>query len=365
MGMEIKLLSLHHITEEGASIRKNVDVNNGKEYMLNLISNIKKSPETREYQIISDTKEVVNIILKICNCIYTYEEAAADKPEGDNPQLTINNLLDRISLRLIESQFKTSRKHSGINHPKKGNLIQAFIEDENEFQFMISLIDSKKFIDENDLKYKSGMLEGEQNTLKSAYFAIDKNNYFVKNIFLSCSKDSAISQYWYDEFLELQEVRSDKKNTSTAYNSISTILSNKLSRKYNSDFLELKNALNVYFLHNDTFSYSDCINSLIDGYVPINDSLNKNELKMSLDECRNKGLFDCKFCINNDDIRNKLVNAKYKVNSKIELKIKTPPEKMKDYLYTKKMNDGELVIVLRNIDESMLKKFNFDNIDLD
>ncbi len=363
--MEIRLISLHHISEDGNFINKDINVNDGIKYVNNLISNIENSKEIREYKAISFTTEIVNMILNLCRNYKDYGEVAATKENISTTNKNItSDIFNRIAERLTQCQQNTQHRHKGMNKPQKGNLIQMFIEKDDTYDFIISLIDSKKFIDENDLKYKSGMLDGKENTLKGAKFSIDKNSFNFVKIVLSDNSRNNIPQYWYKDFLELDEARGDIKNTTTAYNTINTIIRNKLSKNFKADYQVLKNSLNTYFLHNDKFSYEICIDYLMENYEPVEKGWDKHEVKEKLVEANSRGIFDNIFNINNKDIKSKLINVKYTINNNVELKIKKPVEKMSDSMYTEKLLTGEYVLILRNVEDKILEEFNFNKIDL-
>lgn len=363
--MEIRLISLHHISEDGSFINKDINVNDGIKYVNDLILDIENSKEIREYKTISFTTEIVSIVLNLCKNYKPYGEVAAESESISNHKKNIaNDIFNRIAERLTQCQQNAQHRHKGMNKPQKGNLIQIFIERDDTYDFVISLIDSKRFIDENDLKYKSGMLDGKENSLKGAKFSIDKNSLEFVKIVLSDNSRNNISEYWYKYFLELDEVRGDIKNTTTAYNTISTIISNKLSKSFKTDYQVLKNSLNTYFLHNDKFSYELCIDHLIENYKPVEEGWNKQELKEKLVEANSKGIFDNIFNINYKDIKLKLVNIKYTINSNVELKIKKPVEKMSDSIYAEKLSTGEYVLILKNVENKILEKFNFNKIEL-
>lgn len=367
--MEIKLISLHNLYLEGVgrAVKRKVNADDALDFIDNLINTIEASNETREYIVVSLESEVVSSIMRICTSYKAFSQSAPTADTTDFNEKTRNVSYDlifqRIAEKLLRAQLECQKKHVGINRPQRGNLIQTLVDKNDSYDFIVALIDSKRFIDENDLKYKTGMLEGKENTLKCAKFTIDKESFNINKILLSDTTNK-IPEYWYYDFLDLQETRSDIKNTKCAYDSLSGIIDQSLKTKFKPDCQEIKNALNVFFVHNECFSIEGCVDYLLNNYEPIDNKWDKNELKNKLLHCNSDNIFDNNFVINDKDIKNKLQNIKYPVNSNIELKIKRPIECLNESIYADESPTGEKVLVLTNVDVNTLKKFNFKNIDL-
>lgn len=359
---QLKLVSLHNIdfnhTEN--AVRRDINIEDAQQYILQLTKKMLNYNNVREYKPRSLTKEVIYQVLKLCTC-FTSEELSAASTEGGKA-VSIESLNDIIANRLLHEQIETEKKHPNLNKVKKGSLIQSLIELEDEYIFIIALVEHHKFIDNTDLKYKIGMPDEDKIALKSARIHLTKN-VDITHIFLSDTTNT-IRDYWYNGFLELDETVDNVTNTKRAYSHYETILRHSLSSKSPADFSELQNALKIYFSHNDKFSHEDCIGFLFNSYTPIKSDVDISNIKEKFIKSDIKKTFDNTFDINIADIKNKLTNIKYKVNDNIDLKLKKPLEEIKSTIYTYKLPTLENVIIIKNVDSKTLKKFNFNNIDL-
>lgn len=362
--MEIRLISLHHIDNDG-NYSSNGIINDGRKYVEELIKNIASAKDSRQYEIISASTEVVGLIVNLCTLYIEIEEAAitTEKDEKIAEYKPIEIIYEKIAKRLVKAQEDTRKARPALRPPKKGNLIQVLAETEDEFLVVISLIDSKRFIDDNDLKYRSGMLEGNETSNKSAKFYINKKTLEFNKIILSGKSNQGISNYWYDKFLELNETRSDIKNTTTAYAALKSSL-DVFKKKFPVDGMDLKNTLGVYFSHSKSFNFEECVSYLLDNYEQKDTGWDKERFKNDLLSCNKNGIFDNTFNIDNKDIAKYLNNLKVVVNSNMEIKIKKPLETMENSIYTARLNNGEKVLIIKNVNEKTLETFNYNNEDL-
>jgi hypothetical protein len=358
---KLQLISLHNINLDSENvISRNIEINDAQDYVLTLSNRMMSYKNIREYNIKSLTTEVVSQIITICTSFTTYALSALTTQ--DAKPYSYSEVYDIIVQRLLREQIDARRKYQQLTNIKNGNLIQSLLETDEEYIYLIALVEHNKFIDNSDFKYKIGMPDDDKVALKSARFHLTKDG-TIKKIYLTDSSPK-ISDYWYDGFLDLSEAKDNIANTKFAYNAIETILRNTLSSKYSTDYNELKNALNIYFTHNECYTHNACIGFLLDSYEPFGNDFDKDTLKKKLTDCISNYDFDTAFSIDTTAIKSKLKNRKYKVNSNIELNIKNPIEKMEENIYTDKLSTEEKVLIIKNVDEKILKQFNFKNIDL-
>ena len=209
------------------------------------------------------------------------------------------------------------------------------------------------------MKYKIGLPSTDKATLKSC-MVYHSSSGDVEKIYVTDSR-TKFSEYWYDGFLELAEKRSDRTNTKEAFKIINSVMNNSLSANYKSDCTELNNALKVFFTQEDNFVFSDCLDFLFNKYKPKDTDLDIKELRKKIEERAEKSdRFDKVFTIDNTDIKSKLNNIKYTVTDNIEIKFKTPKINLKDYIYSTKIED-EQVLVIRKVNDDTYKKFIKEN----
>lgn len=359
----VKYISLHHIDKDNHKItKKNVSIADATEYVLELTDKMISNTNMREYKIKSDPNPVISQILNIIQSSLSpaSSENAATVIDIDS-KITSPDYI--ISKRLLDSQESAQTKYKQITNIKKGSLIQSLVEKNSELIYIIALVEHSSFIDANDLLKKIGLPDSSKATLKSARFHFD-SELILKNIFLSDSSPK-ISEYWYDGFLDLIESINNISNTKRAYTFIKGFLTDKLAQHSKQDHLEYTNSLNVYFSHNKSFNFDECIDFVFNA-DPINTDLNMESIKTELKN-RKKSItsFDPIFEVDNTDIKQYLTNKKYKLNNNVELKIKTAPDKIKESIYTYRLENGQFVLAIQNVDEKELKRFNFFNIDLE
>lgn len=358
----LQLVSLYNIDYNLKKVvPRSIEVEDAKQYISDLSNRMITYKNIREYLPKSLTSEVISKILELINNFHAYQQAAATSTNKGS--LSIQPIYNTIATKLLTEQLIAQTKYKQITEIHKGSLIQSLLESDDEYIYILALVEHNRFIDDNDLKYKIGMPDSEKVALKSARLHLTKNG-TIKKIFLSDSHPK-ISEYWYDGFLDLYEAKDDAKNTENAYNALADALKNSLSYKYKPDYAELKNSLNVYFSHQISFTHDECINFLLDSYVPVSPDLNIDELKGKLIKTSSKYDFDSIFCIDIKNIESKLKNRKYKVNDNIELRIKKPVQQLKSNIYTFELETGEKVLCINNVDKDILEKFNFNNIQLE
>lgn len=363
--INVKTLSLHHIDKENDKVvKKNVSIDDASDYVKDLTAKMISNVHMREYKVKSSPNPVISQILNIIQLAFSdanIENAATVLPlkKVDTSDNTPESI---ISKRLLESQKSAQIKYKQITNIKKGSLIQSLVEKDSELIYIIAVVEHSSFIDEKDLVKKMGLPDASKATLKAARIHFDKT-LANTSIFLSDSSKK-ITEYWYDGFLDLVESINNISNTKRAYNFIKTHLKNKLSGKYKQDYLEYTNSLNVYFSHNDSFNFEECLDFVF-ASEPISSDVDVEELKSDIKAQKTSNIsFDNVFDVDITDIKTSLSNNRYKLNSNIELKLKAPPDKIKENIYTCKLSDGQVALAITNVDEKILEQFNFLNIEL-
>lgn len=358
----VKTVSLHHIDKENdAVIVKTVSIEDAENYVKDLTEKMITNVNMREYKVKSSPNPVISQIINIINSnlsVANSESAASIselKIEAPTPELI-------ISRRLLECQKTAQIKYGKITNIKKGSLIQSLIENNSELIYIIALIEHSSFIDENDLIRKMGLPDASKATLKAARIHFN-DKLAPTGIYLNDSSKK-VSEYWYDGFFDSIESINNISNTKRAYTFIKGHLKNKLAGKSKQDYLEYSNSLNVYFSHNDSFNFDDCLNFVF-ASEPISSEINIDELKNYIKGEKTKNIsFDNVFDVDTTDIKSSLSNNKYQLNSNIELKLKTPPDKIKESIYTCKLNDGQVALAITKVDKKVLEQFNFLDIEL-
>lgn len=355
--LNIKHISLNHIDKDLEKVTSRiVNIDDAKEYISDLVTKMLENTLVREFQTKDGTNSVISEIINIIN---TYRTTSQDTEIAATSLYSHDEM---ISLKLLDAQITAQERYKQLTKIKKGSLIQSLIENDNEYIYILALVDHSFFLDESDLAKKMGLPDSKKAALKSARIHLN-TNLSINKIYLSDSQ-TRISEYWYDGFLDLKESKSDILNTKKAYNCIKGLLSENLSANHKPDLLEYNNALNVYFSTKDSFSIDDCLDFVF-SIEPIDDTINKEDLKTKIKE-RNiaANLFDNTFTVDNTDIKRHLRNIKYTLNTNVELKVKSTDARIKESIYTHKLDNGDLILAIKNVDIKELNRFNFYNINL-
>ena len=107
---------------------------------------------------------------------------------------------------------------------------------------LIAKVDLNSFLDQTDFKKHAG-LPFEKRILKTCLVEFAQQNEIAK---ITVS-DTNNAKYWWKDFLELEEITSDEKNTKLAFNSIDHTLGVQLKRNFPSDYTYLRNNFIGYF----------------------------------------------------------------------------------------------------------------------
>ena len=107
--------------------------------------------------------------------------------------------------------------------------------------------------------------------------------------------NSQVSTYWWDKFLELDVITNNDENTRRAFDAIEKEILNPLNRKHKQDYFHLWNLTVGYFRCEGEFNLNDYKDNIIGTYVPFDNELNINDLKLKIENLPGKYKFDSRF----------------------------------------------------------------------
>jgi hypothetical protein len=253
---------------------------------------------------------------------------------------------ETIARRLLQMEVRTAEKHP-IANPKRGSLIVVLYEEEDQEFVLLLKVEHDPFIDESDLSRRIG-LPIEKATLKSCLLEVAEDELGDINIFDS---NITIARYWWDDFLELEELTSDENNTKKAFNEVEKLLRRKVGRKYKADYTILRNNAVGFFKTRDSFNVDDFLSYVIGDYEPENPELNIDKLKGDISDLPTKKQFDASFNIVSSEIKAKM-RSSVKVNRYVELKIQDYIEDMPNIIHSKIGEDGKKYLMISADDEA-------------
>jgi len=302
-----------------------------EDYILRLRSSIIEEEETRIYNMRSETTEVVAAVLKILD---------SDKNLVEQSEV--------IARRLLKIEVETQDRYDHIAKIKKGSLfITKFILDDVT-NILIVKIEHSPFIDEADLKKHIG-LPFENEVLKSCLFQFDDEQELMS--ILAHDSNGIIAAYWWNTFLELEEISSDAQNTKTAFNSIDLYLSRKIRPTAPADYTLIRNNLIGFFRTKKKFGIKKMVESVIGEYKFSDADINADEIKGALLELPTKKHFDSSFSIVSEEI-NARIRKIIRINDSVDIRINDFTENMKSVIHSVKARDGKKYVQILADDDA-------------
>ena len=280
--MEILLQELRVIDYENNEIYLRETPAAFSEYVKQLISYVNDNTSIREYQTRSRNTEVINSIIEIIN----------NKSNQEVIKYNIDIIAKRLLLKEREAQEAVSHMNVSV---QKGSLIQALLynEEENTYMYMLAKVEHTDFVDDNDFSFKTGFSKDKKKIWKSCIFEIDdiNNTEFKANVY-----SNTVARYWYDNFLELNQMTNDETNTIRAFNAIDKTLNKTIKNSAPRDYTMIRNSVISYFKTNDYIDFNSMIQTSIEQYDSDEiDTEKKEDLINKLKELPDKFKFDKQF----------------------------------------------------------------------
>lgn len=315
-----------------------------------------KQNKVREYRFVSDTTEVISLILDIA------------KKMNDSDFASIYNAsMLKVAKRYVRSEKSMTEQKPNAKHPSPCSIFTYFKSVNNSITVFIAKIDLATIFDQEDLLFKNGLPHNEKGektkNWKTAKITInieEKENqtiHCVKNVTLT-DTSSSIANYWYDSFLETTEVTDDMKNTNDVYKFFKSTINRHGGKKKNentkTDIKHFLNQLHGYMINNKTFEYESAMNSIFGDYEAKDSDHPTQLLKEKISTGYIEKKFDKTFNIIHNEI-DTAADAVYKISEKITLKVKFI-ENIEDTVIAKISNTGEPVIEIK-VDSTQNKTY--------
>jgi hypothetical protein len=265
-------------------------------FLKKVIVNTRTSRSTREamFKQTSFVKMSTNEILK-------------NKNTSNNQQ--------NIGLKLLESEKKYSEKMQRMGKKlKKGSLVFAQVTLGGKQLVLYSKIDFEYFIKKDSFERELGLPE-EKALLKSCLVYLDKDS-VQENLLLSDSNGD-VARYWWDEFLEVEFVRNDEKNTNEAFKQLHGKLTY-IKTISPDDHTDLRNNLIGYFKTAGVFDFDKMVERVVGHFTPVSKDVNIDILKEKLYKVQEKGKFDGIFTIDPKVVKAR-VQKKYSLDNDVLL----------------------------------------------
>lgn len=332
--MEILFSSVHTIEYELGKVNARTIPDSFDTYIVSLMAHINSNKSVRYFESISEKTRILTNIRSILN----YKKCSENQLAFDD-----------IANMLLDTEIQVQKNISKLGkNVKRGSLIQALIKEEDleTFKFLIAKVEQAGFVDDNDLSFKTGFSRDEKNIWKTCVFELwgEKEKISVGEIKV-CLDTNA--KYWYEQFLELKELRGDDLNTQVAFKSIDTTLHKYLKKNYPKDFFVLRNNVIGRFRRNELLDYNNLIEDVFEKYVP--HSIKEEDYYKIVNRIRN--LPDIKNFDRQFVSQPKVVNARikniYRVNPVIEVKVLDHIDDLDDMIEAEELDDGKRILKIK------------------
>lgn len=291
-------------------------------YVNDLVENIISANDQREYKFTRSTTEVCQAILNMVG-----QRACAS-----HAQTVANRLLQ------TEKEAQRSVAHMQVAI-QKGNLFHVVFKRNGVEMILIAKVDLNSFLDQTDFKKHAG-LPFEKRILKTCLVVFAQQNEIAK---ITVS-DTNNAKYWWKDFLELEEITSDEKNTKLAFNSIDHTLGVQLKRNFPSDYTYLRNNFIGYFRTQPRFSFDDFQRHVFGAYRPNDPNLDMQKLKSEIQKLPQKHKFDSAFNVVEDEIRGRIKRV-ILLTDKIKLELTDNVENLGSAVEAKQINGKKGIFI--------------------
>lgn len=341
--MKIIGMASHNIILEKDKIeRKQMKTSEANIFFNSLIEEILNKETKKAYKIVRETTEVVSIIREVYNT-------------G-----TLTKVEDSIPARLLEKEKEAQKEIEKMNKTiRKGCLLQALVEKDEKKYFIISKVEATDGLDMDDFTF-TNILPSSKKILKNCLFELEEEGE-ISNIYLSDTNGN-ISKYWYDDFLELEEMLNDEKNTKDMFNIFIKEIKNKLENVSPSDYIMCRNSAITYFKTNDNFTLTKAISTIFGTYEFESEELrNKdisNKIKEKIQEKIQKLKLDTEFKLCPKVISSRKTKVRRELTQNISIEVEDYLENMKNDIIAFEEGD-EKYIKIRTTNENSFKYFNW------
>ena len=282
--MEIIYKSIRTINYETQQISAIDTPSAFDDYVAELINHISNNNSVREYKTRSNSTEVIGNILGVCANI--------------NDDDCVFSKMDVIARRLL---LKETEAQSSIIHTntivQKGSLVQALLFDETseKYIYLLAKVEHTEWVDDSDFTFKTGFSKDKKKIWKSCLF--DLSN-LVADTFCAIVYSDTKARYWYDGFLELDEMNSDEANTERAFKAVDATLGHGFRGITSPDHTIIRNGFVAYMKNKEHIDYPEMVEEILGNYEPIDPNISSDkilEIKSRLLEQPEKRKFDCQF----------------------------------------------------------------------
>lgn len=328
--VSVQDFSLHHVDIPNNTKRKaNTPgrANDLDDFISNVLNELFDEEKGQEYRFANESELVPSMILQIAN-------------GGDWVECT-----EQIADKLLREEVEKQEAVRGITTLLKGSLLQVRAISDGLPIIVVMKIEHDEYVDEEELKYHSGLPTTKRRYQRSSVIFFDESNHPVR---ILKSGNPNIAEYWWKRFFSCEPITDSSKNTSKAYAAIDKFLKKEIKKISSGDYYFLINEVNYYFKSNESFDYTD-VASKLESYTPDDKALSEtyddvmSRFKKMPSTMAESLKFDTQFDLDFSAVRNK-VNRKIVLAENFELSMKGDIEEFKKLIKADVDEDGRKYI---------------------
>ncbi|HIB8182152.1 TPA: hypothetical protein ACWX1I_003569 [Elizabethkingia anophelis] len=292
--MDILFSSLHHIdiiNNQIEHIPLDINQENLVSYIEGLVNEIVYNPSKRSYKFKTGDTQVKSSLTKILE-------------NNDNIESIVYENNKRLLEKESSAQKDLDKKNLSIEI-QRGSLLHLYFEDieDNYKKIIICKVEHDEILEEIKFSKVRG-LNTRKKVFKAILIVFNKENHDLHSIHVY---DKVGVKYWWDGFLELDQVYTDAENTSKSLDQIDKVL-NGLKKNFPADHLVIRNSIILHYRANERIDYINMLNELIFPYNPFNKDFPKKELYNKLEKLGKEEKFDTQFGIDIKSINKRVSN---------------------------------------------------------
>lgn len=320
MSVKIQHFSAHPIDRNLDQILKETVPKgaNLDRYIASLVDLTTKEEDTRQFLFAHPTTEVRAAITRI--------RAAQD----------FDAAAETIAARLHRVEKSIADKVEHLRGMQNGILLQSLFERDTESGILIAKVDWARFIAKGSYRDSEG-IDYKPRLLKACLILFSSGD-TISDVQIA-DTNATLSAFWWKDFLELTENRTDDSNTKAVFATFDTFLGHKLRSKHPADYIYLFNHMLGTFKRTHRFSFKSFVNHIFDGYQPQDSKLDIQKIKQEALRLIDSKKFDGTFNLN-PSVINKRFKKTYQLTDEIELQISDSIENLAATVYGLDLEDG-------------------------
>ncbi|WP_210459370.1 hypothetical protein [Vibrio crassostreae] len=301
-------------------------------YLSDLLEEINSKEQKRQYEFLRETTEFY-VSLKCFT---------------ENQDLPVNLAASNLASRLLDKEVDTDSKYGHLGkdkqkgHVKKGSFLQFLYREGKSVSYLGVKIEHQTFLDETDFKKKIGL-----SITNKIYKAckVDFDEAGVPMTVFVYDTNSKPSTYWWNDFLELREQRTDSHNTREASKEVIKVI-NGIKKDHPADHTILRNSIVGAFKQKGEMKYDEFVEKTVKNYEPIDKDLEKKlpEIVNKLNALPEKKKFDTSFNLVPSEVPFK--RKTYNLTKEIILSVQDGVENLTDKVWSEKTASGQELVVI-------------------